>query len=208
MSIRPRYSLLTLLLLTATVAGGIKLWRGPHRQILALTSKEDRALLEKLGCIHPLIWDVHSQQLELSYVNQGHGREYHTLIGTPQDAVCFMSTDDKKPLLIHGDSAVVDQIYEPNADRMQSWICRLPSPEVVQQINKLYEGNICGASHSAFAKATTFYVITKGGRLYKTSGSFCEFMTKCELIEVSSISDPLVCAWFDAESQSLGMIKK
>lgn len=30
MSLRPRYSLLTLLLLTAAIAGGMKLWRGPH----------------------------------------------------------------------------------------------------------------------------------------------------------------------------------
>jgi len=31
MSLRPRYSLLTLLVLTALVAGGVKLWYGPHR---------------------------------------------------------------------------------------------------------------------------------------------------------------------------------
>ncbi len=31
MSLRPRYSLLTLLILTALVAGGVKLWHGPHR---------------------------------------------------------------------------------------------------------------------------------------------------------------------------------
>jgi hypothetical protein len=31
LSIRPRYSLLTLLLLTAAVGYGVKLWRGPHR---------------------------------------------------------------------------------------------------------------------------------------------------------------------------------
>ncbi len=30
MSLRPRYSLLTLLVLTALVAGGVKLWYGPH----------------------------------------------------------------------------------------------------------------------------------------------------------------------------------
>ena len=30
MSLRPRYSLLTLLVLMALAAGGIKLWRGPH----------------------------------------------------------------------------------------------------------------------------------------------------------------------------------
>ncbi len=33
MRFRPRYSLLTLLLLTALVAGGVKLWYGPHHVI-------------------------------------------------------------------------------------------------------------------------------------------------------------------------------
>jgi hypothetical protein len=33
MSLRPRYSLLTLLVLTALVAGGVKLWYGPHRVV-------------------------------------------------------------------------------------------------------------------------------------------------------------------------------
>ncbi len=35
MQFRPRYSLLTLLLLTAGIAVGIKLWRGPHLEILS-----------------------------------------------------------------------------------------------------------------------------------------------------------------------------
>jgi hypothetical protein len=33
MSLRPRYSLLTLLVLTALVAGGMKLWHGPHHVV-------------------------------------------------------------------------------------------------------------------------------------------------------------------------------
>ena len=33
MNFRPRYSLLTLLILTAIVAGGVKLWRGPHHVV-------------------------------------------------------------------------------------------------------------------------------------------------------------------------------
>jgi hypothetical protein len=33
MKLRPRYSLLTLLVLTALVAGGVKWWYGPHRVI-------------------------------------------------------------------------------------------------------------------------------------------------------------------------------
>jgi hypothetical protein len=33
LSLRPRYSLLTLLVLTALVAGGVKLWYGPHHVV-------------------------------------------------------------------------------------------------------------------------------------------------------------------------------
>jgi hypothetical protein len=33
MQFRPRYSLLTLLLLTAAIAVGVKLWRGPHHVV-------------------------------------------------------------------------------------------------------------------------------------------------------------------------------
>src|SRR6476660_399938 len=33
MSLRPRYSLLTLLILTALVAGGVKLWYGPYHVV-------------------------------------------------------------------------------------------------------------------------------------------------------------------------------
>jgi hypothetical protein len=33
MSLRPRYSLLTLLVLTALIAGGVKWWYGPHRVV-------------------------------------------------------------------------------------------------------------------------------------------------------------------------------
>ena len=37
MSLRPRYSLLTLLILTALIAGGVKLWYGPHRVVERMT---------------------------------------------------------------------------------------------------------------------------------------------------------------------------
>ena len=41
MSLRPRYSLLTLLVLTALVAGGVKLWYGPHRVVEQVSPKEE-----------------------------------------------------------------------------------------------------------------------------------------------------------------------
>ena len=40
MSLRPRYSLLTLLLLTALIAGGVKLWYGPHHVVESVANGE------------------------------------------------------------------------------------------------------------------------------------------------------------------------
>ena len=47
MSLRPRYSLLTLLVVTALVAGGVKLWFGPHRVIFNDPPTPDQELLLK-----------------------------------------------------------------------------------------------------------------------------------------------------------------
>jgi hypothetical protein len=42
MSLRPRYSLLTLLVLTAFVAGGVKLWYGPHHVVEQIEPHEEQ----------------------------------------------------------------------------------------------------------------------------------------------------------------------
>jgi hypothetical protein len=42
MPLRPRYSLLTLLVLTALIAGGVKLWYGPHRVVERVSSDHER----------------------------------------------------------------------------------------------------------------------------------------------------------------------
>jgi hypothetical protein len=54
MTLRPRYSLLTLLLLTAAVAGGMKYWRGPHWAELhdPPTAEEKAAFADSLH-----LWD-------------------------------------------------------------------------------------------------------------------------------------------------------
>jgi hypothetical protein len=41
MTIFPRYSLLTLLLLTAGIAGGLKIWHGPHQVVERVTSASE-----------------------------------------------------------------------------------------------------------------------------------------------------------------------
>lgn len=47
MRLRPRYSLLTLLILTALVAGGVKYWRGPHRAVMSNPSTVEESLLRE-----------------------------------------------------------------------------------------------------------------------------------------------------------------
>jgi len=41
MRFRPRYSLLTLLIVTALVAGGVKLWYGPHHVVKLVSPEEE-----------------------------------------------------------------------------------------------------------------------------------------------------------------------
>jgi len=45
MSLRPRYSLLSLLILTALVAGGVKLWYGPHHVVELV--EEEGSMVER-----------------------------------------------------------------------------------------------------------------------------------------------------------------
>ena len=79
MSLRPRYSLLTLLIITALVACGVKLWRGPHELQLNVSdafgeatmtrTPEEQQLVEQL----PIQGDICAHEhyeYHLRYVNE------------------------------------------------------------------------------------------------------------------------------------------
>lgn len=83
MQFRPRYSLLTLLLLTAAIALGIKLWRGPHRtSMIDLRAELPKHFqnLTQLASIDPLLYKLlipgmisGTQELEYEYLRTWSG---------------------------------------------------------------------------------------------------------------------------------------
>ncbi len=93
MSLRPRYSLLTLLLLMAGIALGVKLWRGPHRVVLPNWSSDEwrdgveiRALWTELKLLHtPILMLGTDVNQECEYVQEPRGKRVLTVSETWRD---------------------------------------------------------------------------------------------------------------------------
>lgn len=82
MSLRPRYSLLTLLVLTAGIAVGIKLWRGPHWVVLDNPpSVSEYPLLEQISS--PNFQQLFPFEMRVQYLNTLSGREVLLIHGEP-----------------------------------------------------------------------------------------------------------------------------
>jgi hypothetical protein len=208
MSLRPRYSLLTLLVVMALVAGGVKWWRGPHRVLLSNPrTGAEHAILWKLCCTHPLLEDA-TQHIELSYTNQLTGKVYETLMGRPQTTVYFFLKHSKSPPLLMKWELKRNKTLAPATERLQSWLCRFPTPETVGKIEDSLRGNACGAAQFLLEREHRFYIISTHGRLFKSEGGQYADLCMCDLMEPAAIDDPLILAWYDAETQSLGKIKK
>lgn len=68
MSLRSRYSLLILLLLTAAVAGGMKLWRGPHwAELHEPMTQEEQAVLERYYHLRDFINTAVAEKVQYRY---------------------------------------------------------------------------------------------------------------------------------------------
>ena len=82
MPLRPRYSLLTLLLLTAAVAGGIKFWRGPHWAELPYPpSQEEQAVLEQHWMLDNFTREYGATVIRYQFVREGQGIRWLLLEG-------------------------------------------------------------------------------------------------------------------------------
>src|SRR5687768_6371264 len=88
MKIRPRYSLLTLLVLTALVACGVKLWRGPHHAIVSgdTRSAEERKMFTKFpNDFTHSPYNLYGEfRYEYSYLQHWNERQYLTNRMFPQ----------------------------------------------------------------------------------------------------------------------------
>jgi hypothetical protein len=92
MSLRPRFSLLTLLILTALVAGGLQYWRGPHWRTLSdpLTAA-DQALLAGPYYADPQLQLLFHGEVRCKYRNTLAGSELLLIHGQPAvDAPLFV----------------------------------------------------------------------------------------------------------------------
>jgi len=82
MPLRPRYSLLALLLFTALVAGGVKLWRGPHR---VLIDSQTTPFGDDVSVIFPsstrVPWGPF--ELECEYIREFRDVRYVAMLGWP-----------------------------------------------------------------------------------------------------------------------------
>lgn len=94
MRFRPRYSLLTLLLLTAAVAGGIKYWRGPHWAELPYPpTQAEQAVLEQHRALDDFTRDYGAAAIRYMFVREaletrlllleGHDFQRPVVITTP-----------------------------------------------------------------------------------------------------------------------------
>jgi hypothetical protein len=95
MSLRPRYSLLTLLILTALVAGGVKLWYGPHRVVLDPASASDQKQFTDLLMLVQLNQSSQQPADELSYI-------YRRRFGWKQEIECFVYSFKRPIFLVTG----------------------------------------------------------------------------------------------------------
>ena len=79
-NVRIRYSLLTLLVLTALIAGGVKLWYGPHRVVISNPpTLEEQEILNS----HPLIngfFRIPSARLEYGYYSSWNAKQVKYLL--------------------------------------------------------------------------------------------------------------------------------
>ena len=97
MSLRPRYSLLTLLIFTALVAGGVKLWYGPHRvSIGEMPTVFEQAILEKGQALG---FTTDEWQYEYDYIQSWQERQILsvTCFPTTMYYMIAMGTPDYRP---------------------------------------------------------------------------------------------------------------
>ena len=84
MSLRPRFSLLTLLFVTALVAGGVKLWHGPHWRTLSdpLTALDQSLIAEHASDSHFQV--LLTSEVKCKYLNTWSGPELLLIHGQPR----------------------------------------------------------------------------------------------------------------------------
>ncbi len=161
MSLRPRYSLLTLLLLTAAVAGGIKYWRGPHWAELPYPPTPiEKAFLEEHYYLNDFINFYGAQDIRCEYTREWNDKSWNLLEGRRF-----------QPTLLINDSPneLVREFpwYQRNNNDLKSvayWIAPVRSDDVV------------------------VYLLTRDKYIYRFSYHRSDWLNEVELHEIPEVS--------------------
>ena len=205
MSLKPRYSLLTLLILTAFIAGGIKLWRGPHHVVIPeRPNEEERLLVDQFlfrgyfnGYYPPVVY-------EYEYVNSLNEREYLYVKGRstgerPIPVYRLRFSSPQRAYLItelnlrsiaaqnepHTDEQVVCWMYHPKSKELAA--AELPAPAVPRH------AGLYGC-----------YFLTNRKQLYRCNDDF-SFGIPLDRVELSQIEGPELRQCVAAELEKISV---
>ena len=176
MTLRPRYSLLTLLILTALVAGGVKLWRGPHWAVISGDTRtaEERKLLSKFphGFKTSLYNPYGAFRYEYSYLQHWHEREFLTSRQFPLDGKRFpIVRVNQTVFYLLPDPALQTLANYPEADPQDleflHHVCYLP--QCPERILRAAESDPIASLLPPRDDATAYpmYCISTKGQVYK-----------------------------------------
>lgn len=195
MSLRPRYSLLTLLLLTAAVAVGIKLWRGPHRVVMsAPPTVSEQAILDRayLTAVHAAYFKP--EVYEYDFVRTWQGLDCATVKGRSGSAspVFVIPTGDTMRFLLSTTGMVngltVQNLAESTQERLVCWIHsgQLLPPARTNPVLSSATGQIIMGKHYT-------YYLSNQKRLYVDAPTtWHEFSIR--LIQMTDVTDPILRA--------------
>ena len=189
MRFRPRYSLLTLLVLTALVAGGVKLWRGPHHVVIhGPQSKEENLLLEHslldyLNTVYPPV------VYEYEYLNSWNDRDYlfvvgHTMGLEPIPVYRMRFSDKNRVYLIQASN--LDLLAAENDPRTnENIVCWMYNP------NSKKPAAAKGQSPAIWRNPAAHgcYFLTNRKKLYRGYDIY-NFGVPLDRVELQEIADP------------------
>ena len=218
MSLRSRYSLLTLLLLTAAIAVGIKLWRGPHEQRVfdpALVtypqnapSPSDAKLLEQMP-VRPYICGGSSGWHRYIYKNTFQGPEVILVSGQPTEAHCiiFETSSTEGHFWIvpkkSNDEAPINDGLPPM--ELLGWVQGEPGKlNQNKRWQSMFHGHfmVSAPYHKFQREHSPVYLLTKKRDVFQVV-SKRTLAIQLELVDLRSIPNADVRAWINTEFAKL-----
>jgi hypothetical protein len=207
MSLRPRYSLLTMLLLTAAIAVGIKLWRGPHRVMMSnRPTLEEQAILERATMAAVHAESFKPLRYEYDFVRSGQGKDCLTVVGRPTGSV---------PILIIPTSVTMQFALERSMLTPKDTANFLKNPTVERLICFVHSGRTQPSPFAATLTAASGQVTTAKHPTYYISSQKRVYVDAIQLaygiyirlIELNDIQDPAVRARVDEALASIPALK-